>query len=170
MRQLRSAEELRKANAARQKKWRDKNKVLARERRLYVYGKAKYPQMVEENSREAKRALEEVKEAEEAPHITNNPQKPILESRVVSVEDDPLDCRTEMEKRQHREQREYYARRAFKAGVGKEEDPLQKVVERTAEEAGTITNAQQAMQWVNRKQRERQSGLEKKGVKVEGFE
>jgi hypothetical protein len=40
-------EEVRQAAAERARRWREKNKVLARERVAYNYGKARYPEMVE---------------------------------------------------------------------------------------------------------------------------
>lgn len=43
--------EVREAAAERARRWREKNKVLARERVAHTYGRAKYPQMVEANRR-----------------------------------------------------------------------------------------------------------------------
>jgi hypothetical protein len=130
MRTLKTAEELRAGNALRQKKWRERNKVLARERRLYVYGKAKYPEMVEASSRGAKQGQEE---AAKPLNVTNNAtvtqkaapwgEVPLMEPKEKVVWEDRIEVpleEVELEAKDRKAYEQMFKARARKmAGVPK---------------------------------------------------
>jgi hypothetical protein len=142
MRKTRTIEEVRAKDRERQAKWREKNRVLSRERVAYVYGKSKMPQLVEERMKPATREAYRVPEGPERINrvITNPPAaKKIDEERLY--EEDPEDCRTPAEKAQA----EAYAKRggalrfAHGAGGAPEVDkPLSEAEQKAADDLARL--------------------------------
>jgi hypothetical protein len=103
MKKERTIEEVRAKDRERQKKWREKNSVLHRERVLYPYAKSKYPQMVEARMKPETKAKYKVpEEPERYDHVTND-VKPVKTSPApgeseLSYDPDPEDARTPAEK------------------------------------------------------------------------
>jgi hypothetical protein len=120
MRKERSIEEVRAKERERQARWRLKNKVLSRERKAYVYGKAKYPEMVEERMRLETRERYGVSGRPPViDHVTTPPKTviaaPVEEEEFIEQEltydPNPDDGRTDVERKQHEQQQAWRAKR-----------------------------------------------------------
>jgi hypothetical protein len=125
MRKERSIEEVRAKDRERQAKWRAKNKVLSRERVAAHYGKERYPEMVEYNSREAKEARKRDAQANGVINNVTTPQKPVeKEVRHVPI-DEAEDNRTPAEKARD----EAYQNKARGGGARQMEPKQEEVTE-----------------------------------------
>jgi hypothetical protein len=119
MRKERTIEEVRAKDRERQAKWRAKNKVIARERKLYVYGKERMTELVEANRREAKKGQgESIKAPSVRNNVTPNVTSPLGE---YTYDSDPTDARTPTERRQDEEQQAYRRRKNDGGGRGTRE-------------------------------------------------
>jgi hypothetical protein len=100
MKKTRTIEEVRAKDRERAARWREKNRVLARERVAYVYGKSKYPGMVEERMKPETRAAYKVPGSPERINdvITHGDVGKKIDEEPHYVAD-PEDARTEEERR-----------------------------------------------------------------------
>jgi hypothetical protein len=101
MRTLKTAEEIREKARERAARWRAKNKWVHRERVAALYGRSKAQQHTD--------------------NVTDMPREEEVEQTVVddtlTYDLDPTDARTDAEKKQDREQAEYWAKRRGRTGV-----------------------------------------------------